>query len=813
MNALLGLVLAVCVTFALSESPEHGDQAPQTPPADPRVEHYEKAMRMRSRHDDSWKQQAEAVDLLVAASGLRLTPSFLDLLASKRAWTSPPEEGATELVSCMAGVWLAPDPVPGAVRELAKAFRDGEGADRHARLATCLFARAADLGDPEAQGQMGMRYAFGLHSADAWDRDGIVAFGEPDEELAMLHYYLGATGDDAYSRMALAARHAHGIGVPQSCWTAAVYYQQVAEQVASLSTRANALPMIDRVKLAVQVHSKTDKQREVLQFYQYSADKGNVDAQAAVGQVLNYGSHGVDRDHSAALHYLQKAAAAGDIEATAHLGHMHANGHGTPKDFAAARKWLQKAADANSPSGQFGLGYMYLNGLDVEEDAEAGFKLLSQAANQGSADANFYLGVMHQHGMGARKKNPSKAFHHFTMASHGGHALGMYNAAMMQLGGKGTAQACKPALSLLKQLAERGPDAAALQNANEAFFSGNYPASLTQYLQAAEMGIEAAQSNAAFILHRGYALTRGLTPNVTFALLRRSSEQANVQSSLMVADAYMYGEGVEQDWVRASAVYYEAYLDRSPHAMWNLGYAHEFGIGVPKDLAVARRFYKMARHTSKDATVAVHVATAWLAVHEWWDSALPYVPASLAGVWAAALTVQPPHTTVMGAYGDALGALMPTRALVRAEAIVGSMFAALRLPELLESLLDDGDDDGSGGDGGGGGDGEGGSGSAGGGSGFGGADTTLLLGLVATLIVVLRARQQRAAARGGAPAAAGPAPVLPVPEPVPEVEEPAGEGGSNDSARVAAVAAAQQRASSGGGRGSPDDVQADGSAR
>jgi hypothetical protein len=293
----------------------------------------------------------------------------------------------------------------------------------------------------------------------------------------------------------------------------------------------------------------------------------------------------------------------------------------------------------------------------------------------------------------------------------------------------------------------------------------------------------------------------------------------------MVADAYLYGEGVEQDWVRASAVYYDAYLVQSPQAMWNLGYAHEFGIGVPKDLGVARRFYKMAAHTAKDANVAVHLATAWLSVHEWWDAAAPYVPASLAGAWAAALTVQPPHTTVMGAYGDALGALMPSRALVRAEAAVGSVLSALRLPELLGaagrwigSLLGDGDDDGIGGDGGGG-DGDG------GGSGVGGADTTLLLGLVVTLIVVMRARQQRAAARGGAPAAGAAAPVPPVPEPLPEpvVEEAAGpgEGGSNnDRVRAAAVAAAQQRQNAGGnangsaaGDGGSDDTRPDGAAR
>lgn len=49
----------------------------------------------------------------------------------------------------------------------------------------------------------------------------------------MLHYYFGAMGGDSFSRLALGYRHAHGSGVPKSCWSAASYYQPVAEQVSA----------------------------------------------------------------------------------------------------------------------------------------------------------------------------------------------------------------------------------------------------------------------------------------------------------------------------------------------------------------------------------------------------------------------------------------------------------------------------------------------------------------------------------------------------------------------------------------------------
>lgn len=62
----------------------------------------------------------------------------------------------------------------------------------------------------------------------------------------------------------------------------------------------------------------------------------------------------------------------------------------------------------------------------------------TQAAGQGHADANFYLGLMHHKGLGLRRKNAQKAFQYYALASQGGHVQAMYNAAMMQLAGKGT---------------------------------------------------------------------------------------------------------------------------------------------------------------------------------------------------------------------------------------------------------------------------------------------------------------------------------------------------------------------------------------
>ncbi len=60
-------------------------------------------------------------------------------------------------------------------------------------------------------------------------------------------------------------------------------------------------------------------------------------------------------------------------------------------------------------------------------------------------------------------------------------------------------------MNLLKALVERGPAAASVQQGHEHFFRGRYGLALLSYLRAADLGMEVAQSNAAWMLERGYA--------------------------------------------------------------------------------------------------------------------------------------------------------------------------------------------------------------------------------------------------------------------------------------------------------------------
>jgi SEL1 protein len=69
---------------------------------------------------------------------------------------------------------------------------------------------------------------------------------------------------------------------------------------------------------------------------------------------------------------------------------------------------------------------------------------------------------------------------------------------------------------------------------------------LLLYLKASELGMEIGQSNAAWMLDRGFAHAGHQAASVATALFKRSAEQGNVMSLLQLGDCYYYGNGVEQ---------------------------------------------------------------------------------------------------------------------------------------------------------------------------------------------------------------------------------------------------------------------------
>ena len=109
-------------------------------------------------------------------------------------------------------------------------------------------------------------------------------------------------------------------------------------------------------------------------------------------------------------------------------------------------------------------------------------------------------------------------------------------------------------------------------------------------------------------------------------------------SLLKIGDAYFYGraggrsrtddardgDGEIDDDVSdfssrnvSAAVYLRATQHRSAQAMFNLGAMHEHGLGLPKDLHLAKRYYDMALSTDPKAFAPVKLALWKLQAHKW----------------------------------------------------------------------------------------------------------------------------------------------------------------------------------------------------
>eukprot|EP00897_Mesotaenium_endlicherianum_P008175 jgi/Mesen1/7386/ME000382S06586 len=258
----------------------------------------------------------------------------------------------------------------------------------------------------------------------------------------------------------------------------------------------------------------------------------------------------------------------------------------------------------------------------------------SMATKKHDADGQYNLGVLHLYGLGV-KRSPAKAFNYFSMAANRQDHLGaLFQLAKSHHRGLGTQRDATTAAVLYKAVAERGPWGGILRWAHARYMDGEVGAALMLYSRAAELGYEVAQSNAAWLLDKyagdsgcvGPAGGRKCLPAERHVrahrLWRHASEQGNVQAALLIGDAYFYGKGTKKDLERASEAYLRAAKQRGHHgpcaqAMFNLGFMHEHGLGMPTDAHLAKRYYDDALSTDPDAALPVKLALAalWLRQH------------------------------------------------------------------------------------------------------------------------------------------------------------------------------------------------------
>lgn len=471
-----------------------------------------------------------------------------------------------------------------------------------------LFEELANTGSPFAQMHLGFLYATGL---------GV----QSSQAKALVYYTFGALGGDPWAQMALGYRYLSGIGVVSSCESALTYYSKVAkivEEELSLSggTVIQRIRLLDELENPGSASGVLDD--DLIQYYQFLADKGDVQAQVGLGQLHYQGGRGVEQDHARALNYFAQAADAGNANAMAFLGKMYLEGSPVVKqNNESALKYFSMAAEKGNPVGQSGLGLMYLYGKGVQKDPSKAYDYFTLAAKQGWVDGQLQLGNMYYSGLGVQRSFKN-AIKYYTLASQSGHVLAFYNLAQMHATGTGTVRSCHTAVELFKNVAERGKWGAKLMQAYQDYKEGRVNEALVKYTLLAELGYEVAQSNTAFILDRGEGDIFSKNETFARALLywNRAAVQGYSVARVKLGDYHYYGYGTNVDYESAAAQYLLATEQQhNAQAMFNLGYMYEQGLGMKQpDIHLAKRYYDKAAETSADAQVPVALALAKLGI-------------------------------------------------------------------------------------------------------------------------------------------------------------------------------------------------------
>lgn len=442
---------------------------------------------------------------------------------------------------------------------------------------------------------------------------------------AFLHHHFAADGGNMQSKMVLAYNYLR----QEMTEKAVKLYAELAEAAVASFLLSKEPAVIEPVR----IHSGTEENKDALrksrgeededfQVSEYQAQKGNAASMYRIGILYYYGLRGMRRDYGKAFSWFSKAVEKGEPRAMELLGEMYARGAGVERDYKKALEWLMLASRQQYYSAYNGLGYLYVKGYGVEAANYTKAKeYFEKAADNLEPGGHYNLGVLYLRGIGV-KRDVAVARNHFMQAANAGQPKALYQVAKMFQKGIGFKKNIAMATYLYKSVAERGPWSSLSRWALEAYLKGDVGKALLLYSRMAELGYEVAQSNAAWILDRygEHSMCIGESGLCTdserhlraHSLWWQASEQGNEHAALLIGDAYYYGVGTERDYERAAEAYMHAQSKTNAQAMFNLGYMHEHGLGLPLDLHLAKRYYDQALQSDPDAKLPVTLALASL---------------------------------------------------------------------------------------------------------------------------------------------------------------------------------------------------------
>lgn len=471
---------------------------------------------------------------------------------------------------------------------------------KHAE-AVSLIRQAAELGLAAAQCSLGSCCAKGL--------------GVPKDDAEAIRWYrMAARQNHAGAQNNLAFCYYSGKGIQKDHEKAAELYRQAAQQ-------GLAQGQFGLARCYELGHGVEQDLRQAWEWYCRARDDGHVKAAEAAARceaaLRKYAESPegafeqaeelyADDHYEEAFALFQKAAQQGYAPAQYWLAICYHNGTGVEVDMDAALEWIHKAVAQGDVDAMEELGSWMLHHYSNGEECRKYWEL---AVKSGSDYAALWLGEAYQNGSFG-KKDPRQALVWYRKAKELGHPDADENiqecekAITMEAADGWFSEAeklykemrYKKALELYRKAAQYNHPGAEYMLAHchrmgEGVRS-DYPEAMKWYRKAAEHGHANAQ------YHLGVYCSSPIFDmqdyDAAFRWLSKAADQGHAGAMASLGDCYYYGRGVSQDYKKAYNAYARAYRLDKGWGKLGLGRCYENGHGVEKDLEKALAWYRSA---------------------------------------------------------------------------------------------------------------------------------------------------------------------------------------------------------------------------
>lgn len=466
--------------------------------------------------------------------------------------------------------------------------------------------KAARIGAPEAQYEVGLMYANGVGTPQDFSQ-AIVWIAKAAERGLPAAQYL------------LATRYAAGVAVPRDDRAALTWYLRASEQGHVKATH----------KLG-QMLGHPNEQASMSCLVE-AAQSGLPEAQHALGEAFASGK-GQMQDSVQAAQWFAKAARQGHAPAQYALACACMDGQGVARDPAESLSWYRAAAAQDYPAAQVALEFIDQESLPLRsglgargrrranaKERRKGSERWLKAAAGGDPDAAYQVALMHELGLGVTQ-DPEVAKQLYRSAAEQSDLRAQFALAKMledqsdlvsamhwyeQAASQGSPEAEFALGRLYSASSRRATDSltglawyarAALHESPTAMWAlGQLLSGDVQHLAAACFAgaAEAGYAEAQFKLGECYSLGRGCSRNAPKAvqLWMLAAEQGHVQAAYALGQAFRNGDGIQADLLQAVSWFEKAAAAGHAKAQWNLGGIYvSGGEGIPQDLKRAFQY-------------------------------------------------------------------------------------------------------------------------------------------------------------------------------------------------------------------------------